>query len=215
MRLLYSTLLAALPLASATAGCTKDSTRAAPTTLFGRLPIAALHLDAAGGSAMVGGESRSIVSSRLAIAFCRWPSYSVAAVGGSHATYPTTDYIASGSQSYHPELYANWSAIELQKRWRDSSIVRPTISVAYGEMSTEYRYSHRLASGTWEDRQEGASSATYLASAVGVEVSLFKYMTSYLLVGARKVGALNTPGVGRGDFDGRYVTFGFGFGKFR
>jgi hypothetical protein len=31
----------------------------------------------------------------------------------------------------------------------------------------------------------------------------------------RRVGALDTPAVERGGFDGQYVALGFGFGKFR
>jgi len=40
-------------------------------------------------------------------------------------------------------------------------------------------------------------------------------VTSYLLLGFRKVGTLQTPAVEAGGFDGQYVALGFGFGKFR
>lgn len=216
MRLLASLLLLAAPVASAAAGCTKDTTKTASRTVFGTLPVAALHIDAAGGTASINGESHTISEGRLAIAFCRWPSYTVSLVRGSNGDIMTTDYIAAGSQTFHPDLFTRWSGVELQKRWRDSSIFHPMVSLAVGRLSTVYWYSHRATSdGIWEHREEGASSARYFAPAAGVEMSLFKYMTSYLLVGFRHVGTLDTPGVARDGFDGQYFNLGFAFGKFR
>jgi hypothetical protein len=215
MRLLCSLLLVAAPLASAAAGCTKDTTKATPRTLFGKLPFAAIHIDETGGTAIMNGESQAVLEGRLAVAFCRWPSYTVSLVGGSHVAYPTTSYVASAGPSFHPELFARWSGVELQKRWRDSSIFHPMVSLAVGQLTTSYDYSYRSTNGAWEYREEGASSATYFTPAFGVEISLFNHVTTYLLVGARRVGTLETPGLERGGFDGQYVAFGFGFGKFR
>lgn len=215
MRFLCSLLLAATPLASAAAGCAKDTTQA-PRTLFRNLHLAALHIDENGGSAVMNGKSEPVLELRLAAALCRWPSYTVAVVGGSHMADPTTTYSAAGSESYHPRLYASWSGVELQKRWRDSSIIHPMISLAVGRLRTSYEYSvHRIATDSMEYHTEGAASATYFMPAAGVEMSLFKHVTTYLLLGARKVGTLETPALERGGFDGQYVAFGFGFGKFR
>jgi hypothetical protein len=215
MRLLCSLLLVAAPLASAAAGCTKDTTQAA-RTLFRNLHLAALHVDENGGTAVMNGKSEPVLELRLAVAICRWPSYTMAVVGGSHMADPTTTYIASGSESYHPRLYASWSGVELQRRWRDSSIIHPMISLAVGRLRTAYEYSvHRIATDSMEYHKEGAASATYFTPAAGIEMSLFKHITTYLIVGARKVGTLETPALERGGFDGHYVAFGFGFGKFR
>jgi hypothetical protein len=215
MRRLYSFLLVAVPLASAAAGCTKDTTQGA-RTLFRNLHLAALHVDENGGSAIMNGKSEPVLELHLAVALCRWPSYTVAVAGGSHMADPTTTYIASGSESYHPRLRASWSGIEFQKRWRDSSIVHPMISLAVGGLRTAYEYSvHHIATDSLENRREGAAAATYFTPAAGIEMSLFKHVTTYLLVGARKVGTLETPALERGGFDGQYVAFGFGFGKFR
>ncbi len=215
MRVLCSLLLLAAPLASSVAACTKDTSATASRTLFSNLRIAALHFDETGGSAIRNGESTGILEARIAIAFCRWASYTAAFVSGTHRNPPTTSYVASGSQTYHPPLYADWTGVELQKRWRDSSIFHPMVSVGVGQLRTLYHYSHRDASGNIEYRTEGASDATYFAPSVGVEASLFKYMTSYLLLGVRKVGALDTPAVEAGGFDGEYLAFGFAVGKFR
>ncbi|HVE36131.1 MAG TPA: hypothetical protein VNC18_21365 [Gemmatimonadaceae bacterium] len=219
MRLLCSLLLLAAPLANAVAGCKKDTLSTgpapAPRTLFSSMRVAALHLDENGGSAIMNGRSQQIIEARIAIAFCRWPSYTLSAIGGSHMDSPTTSYLASGSETFHPGLHADWGGFELQKRWRDSSILHPMVSVAFGGLTTSYQYTHRETSGAVEYRTEGESTATYFAPAAGVEVSLFKYMTSYLLLGVRQVGALDTPAVERGGFNGQYVAFGFGFGKFR
>jgi len=216
MRLFYSLLLVAAPLASAAAGCTKDTAQAAARTFFGNLHLAALHVDENGGSAIMNGKSEPVFELRLALAPCRWPSYTMSIVGGSHVANPATSYIASGSPGYHPRLNASWSGVELQKRWRDSSMLHPMISFAVGRLRTAYKYSvHRIATDSMEYHTEGAASATYFTPAAGVEMSLFKHVTTYLLVGARKVATLETPALERGGFDGQYVAFGFGFGKFR
>jgi hypothetical protein len=215
MRLLPSLLLIAVPLATAAAGCT-DSTTAAERTLFGRMKLRAVHFDVAGGAAQFNGDTHPLTEGKLAIAFCRWPSYTAALVGGSNADFMRTSYIAPGSQNFHPNLYATWAGFEIQKRWRDSSIFHPLVSLAIGQFATGYRYAFsETASSNWEDREEGAATATYFAPAVGVEMSLFKYMSGYMLVGARKVGALDTPALERGGFDGQYVTLGFAVGKLR
>ena len=215
MRFLYSLLLIAAPMANAVAGCTKDTSSARPRTLFSNMHVAALHFDENGGSANMNGQTQPVIEARIAIAFCRWPSYTLSAIGGSHVTSPTTSYLASGSQTFHPPLHADWGGFELQKRWRDSSIFHPMVSIAFGGLTTSYQYAHRETSGSVEYRTEGESTAAYLAPSAGVEVSLFKYMTSYLLLGLRRAGELDTPAVQRGGFNGQYVAFGFGFGKFR
>jgi len=215
MRVLAPLLLLATPLAVATAGCTRDTSNTGPRTLFPKMHIAALHFDETGGSANMNGQSAPILEVRIAIALCRWPSYTMAFVAGTHMDTPSTTYLASGSQTYHPPLLGEWSGIEVQKRWRDSSIFHPMVSVGVGELTTSYNYTHRDASGVVEYRTEGSSGATYFTPSAGVEVSLFKYVTSYLLVGVRKVGTLQTPAIQAGGFDGQYVAFGFGFGKFR
>ncbi|HEY6828793.1 MAG TPA: hypothetical protein VI259_18160 [Gemmatimonadaceae bacterium] len=215
MKVLASLLLLATPLAVAAAGCQKDTSNAGPRTLFSKTHIAALHFDENGGSANMNGQSAPILEARLAIALCRWPSYTAAIVAGTHMDTPSTTYLASGSQTYHPPLFGDWAGIELQKRWRDSSIFHPMVSIGVGELTTAYHYTYRDASGAIEYRTEGTSGATYFAPSAGVEVSLFKYVTSYLLLGIRKVGTLQTPATEAGGFDGQYVAFGFGFGKFR
>ena len=215
MRVLASLLLLTCPLGVAAAGCTKDTSTAGPRTLFSKMHIAALHFDETGGSANMNGQPSPILEARLAIALCRWPSYTAAFVAGTHMDSPTTAYLASGSQTYHPPLFGEWAGIEIQKRWRDSSIFHPMVSIGVGELTASYNYTRRDASGVVEYRTEGSSGATYFTPSAGVEVSLFKYVTTYLLLGVRKVGSLQTPALDAGGFDGQYVAFGFGFGKFR
>jgi hypothetical protein len=102
------------------------------------------------------------------------------------------------------------SGYELARRWRNHDIFHPMVSVEVGSIHGEYSY---MLGGIAVDT--GASRANYVTPSAGAEVSLFKYMTVYLTMGYRFVGAIKTPGITGAGLSGMYEQFGFGFGKFR
>jgi hypothetical protein len=210
---ILSVLLAA-PIAVSRADCKADTTTHKPATLFSRLRIAALHADEAASSATVNGESQPFGEFRLAVAFCNWPEYTLAAAGGGNVESIRTAYVEAGS-SFHPELNLTVGGLELQRRWRNAEIFRPMVAVGTGSVTAEYHYTHRHLDGTWETYREGHSSASYVTASVGAEAMLFKYVSAYVLVGQRWVGELRTPELDAGAMRGQYAAFGIGFGKFR
>lgn len=193
--------------------CTRDTTRSEPRTLFGRLGVAALHVDEGGSNAKLNGQNASLMEGRLAFAHCRWPSVTFAIVGGVTASPRQTTYVAPGSTNFRPELHLTYSGLEVTRRWRDSSIFHPMLALSAGTAATFYPYRHRLADGTWETRTDEVSRAAYVAPAAGVEAALFKHLTVFLQFGGRLVGEVTTPDAG--DLSGAYAAFGFGVGKFR
>jgi hypothetical protein len=104
---------------------------------------------------------------------------------------------------------------EIEKRWRDSSIFHPMITLGIGTVKAEYLYTHRRADGTWDHVIETPGAASVYPLALGLEASVFKYVSIYTLMGVRRAGNLSLIGVEPGGFSGGYTTIGMGFGKFR
>lgn len=194
-----------------TAECKPDTAANQNRTLFSN--VAALHFDEAGGSITINGRSSSTIGAELAIAVCRWPGYSFSIGGESLAEAIETGYIAPGSTTFHPDLSLDFASVALTRRWRNSEIVHPMVSVRVGSVTAEYRYFHRV-DGLTETHIDGKSTATFVAPMVGAEVALFKYMTLYGGAGMRMVGRLQTPELNNG-LSGAYAIFRLGFGKFR
>jgi hypothetical protein len=207
-------VLVALPM-KAYAGCAHDTTAREPRTLFQSVGVAAFHLDNAAGEAPIAGKSAQVVEFKIGIALCRWPTLTVSAVGSGSILFDAPGYTAPGSNGFHPDLVIESNGIEVQRRWRDSSIFHPMLSIATGSIHAEYRYSRRDASGAWQPQVDGASSGRYFMPAIGMEASLFKYLTMYGNVGARFTTLTGTPGLARGALNGPFAVLGFAFGKFR
>jgi hypothetical protein len=206
--------LAMVPM-KAYAGCAHDTTAREPRTLFRGIGVAALHVDQGAGSAPVAGRPEHVMEFKMGIALCRWPSFTLSAVGSESIVLAAPGYVAPGSSTFHPDLFVESNGIELQRRWRDSSIFHPMLSFATGSIHAEYRYSRRDESGVWRSQVDGASTGRYFMPAVGMEASLFKYMTMYGNVGARFTTLTGTPGLDAGALNGAFSVIGFAFGKFR
>ena len=207
-------MIAALVSAALIASCTPDSVPQ-PRSLFSWLPIKAFHFDEAGGTAPINGKSDEIAEFRVSLASCRWPAYTLTAVSSFHTHAMRTKNVLLGTATYDRWLYVNTSGWELERRWRDSSIFHPMVSFAIGSLRAENRYSRRLPAGTWDRQTDPPTTTTYYAPAVGIEASVFKYMTMYALVGSRFAGSIEMPGLQPGAFNGSYSVFGMGFGRFR
>jgi hypothetical protein len=210
--ILCSLLIVCVPYAGARADCKTDTTTAPSGSLFHG--IAALHLDAGAVSAPISGQAGGYSEGKLGIAICRWPAWTLAVVGSSNVEPWPTSYVAKEAATLHPNLFVTTSGFELERRWRIAKIVHPMIVAGAGTLESNYRYVYR-DQGIVGYPREGVSSATYGMAALGLEVSLFKYMTTYALLGSRIVGDVTTPGLNDAPFSGQYVAFGFGFGKFR
>jgi hypothetical protein len=193
------------------AECKTDTMPQKNKTLF--TGIAALHFDYAGSSMTVNSAPVSMFGGDLSIAVCRWPAYTFGLGGEIIAEPVTTSYVAPGSTDFHPALSVGFSSVSVTRRWRNTEIVHPMLVVRAGSVDTEYSY-YRFSAGQDEWRVDGKSSAPFIAPAAGVEVSLFKYMSVYMVAGARVVGRLETPGV-TNNLSGFFASFGMGFGKFR
>jgi hypothetical protein len=108
------------------------------------------------------------------------------------------------------------SGYEIQRRWRDSSVFHPIVGFGIGSAKARnyiYTQATTTSYGRYQYTEEGRS--TYYEPSVGLEASLFKYVTMYAIVGSRFGGNMNIPGLGPGDLSGKYSIVGFGFGKFR
>jgi hypothetical protein len=193
------------------AECKPDTAANKNRTLFSSL--AALHFDESGGSITINGRSTSTFGGEVAIAVCPWPGYSFSIGGESLAEAIETGYIAPGSTNFHPDLSLDFASVALTRRWRNSQIVHPMVSVRVGSVTAEYRYFHRV-DGLTETHTDGKSTATFVAPMVGAEVAVFKYMTLYGGAGVRMIGRLQTPELNT-NLSGAYAIFGVGFGKFR
>lgn len=206
-------MFAALALAAAIA-CSKD-TVPQPRSLFSGV-ISALHVDEGSGNATVKGEDRQLTEFRLSIAACRFPGYTLGLVAAGHVrSVRTGDRVVGGvTSNRYAQIFS--SGYEIQRRWRDSSVFHPMVGFGMGTMHVDNYYYTRGTADTYPtyDYTEHGRS-TYYAPSVGLEASLFKYMTIYAIVGSRYAGNVNVPGLAAGDLSGKYTIVGFGFGKFR
>ena len=183
-------VLAAVHASVSAAECKPDTTATANRnrTLFSG--VAAFHFDEVGRSVSVNGTPASMIGGELGVALCRWPAYTVGLGGELLVDLTETSYIAPGSPDFHPPLSLQFSSISLTRRWRNPDIVHPMVSLRAGSVDAEYSYYHRV-NGISELHVDGKSSAPFVAPAVGVEISLFKYVTAYIDAGHRFVGRLN------------------------
>lgn len=210
----HRTMILSFASALLLASCSADTTTAKqPRTLLGKLPIAALHIDETAGTAPVNGESSNLIEVRFSFAHCRLPSITLTAMAHVHVTPQLTTY-SVGSNGFHPKLSVEGSGWELAKRWRDSSIFHPMLALGVGSLTARYSYYLTNSSGSSIYKDE-RSSTTYYTPSIGIEASLFRYVSLYTLIGSRFAGDVNLPGVNPGAFNGQYVVAGMGFGKFR
>jgi hypothetical protein len=153
---------------------------------------------------------------RLSIAACRFPGYTLGLVAAGHPRSIRTGERVVGGISSNRYAQISSSGYEIQRRWRDSSVFHPMVGFGIGAMRVDNYYYTRATANTYAtyDYTEHARS-TYYAPSVGLEASLFKYMTMYAIVGSRYGGNIDIPGLGAGDLSGKYSIVGFGFGKFR
>jgi hypothetical protein len=209
-------MLLALITSAAFAVCKTDTSAAKQQrTLASSLHIAALHLDTGGGSFAANGALEGMTESRLALAICDWPSYTIALNLSVASTSFPTAYTLPGSNGFRPDLYVSTSGWEIEKRWRDSSIFHPMVVFGTGTVRAQYHYTLITPTKTFDDSKEEPAAARYYMPAVGLEATLFKYVTIYTILGARFAGRMNLPGLDRGAFSGEYWALGMGFGKFR
>jgi hypothetical protein len=153
---------------------------------------------------------------RLSMASCRWPEYTLAVVSRGHPfAVKTGERVVDGvSSARYVQLGS--TGYEIQRRWRDSSVFHPIVGFGVGSTKARnYFYTRATATsyGKYEYTEEGRSM--YYDPSVGLEASLFKYVTMSAIVGSRCGGNMNIPGLGPGDLSGKYSIVGFGFGKFR
>lgn len=205
-------MIAAVAAAVLLAACTRDTTPQ-PRSLFGFLPIKALHLDDGGGYAPVQGKLGEINEFRLALAFCQWPNVTFVTGGMVHTKPTISENVDVGSGRFDRYLYTSTFGWEIQRRWRDSAMVRPILSFAFGKLFADNQYSPR--SGPSLSHNEPLVVTSYYTPAVGAEISIFKYMTFYSLAGRRYAGQPKTSGGDVEDFSGAYFALGFGFGRFQ
>jgi hypothetical protein len=123
---------------------------------------------------------------------------------------PDTTATASRNRT----LFSGVAAFHFDEVGRSVSVNGTPASLRGGSVDAEYSYFHRV-NGISESHVDGKSSAPFVAPAVGVEVSLFKYVTAYIDAGHRFVGRLNTPGLSNSGLSGTYASFAMAFGKFR
>jgi hypothetical protein len=206
-------MLAALILSAAVA-CSPDTTPQ-PKTLFSGLPIKALHFDQGGGNGPIRGKQVGLIEARVSIAICRWPEYTLSAVAAGHLDVASTGQMEIAGVTYDQYMHATSAGYELQRRWRDSSVFHPLVGFGIGRMSVWNYSTSRGANGFQNYTYEDRAHSTYYAPSVGIEASLFKYMTMYAIVGARYAGDIHIAGLGPGDLSGAYSIVGVGLGKFR
>lgn len=207
--------LAAVLATLAAGDCRRDTSAQAPRTLMSAARLRALHVDEDGAVAPVNGNDGQLLELRLAASLCRFPGYTLAYVAGGTIGPNPTGYVIPESKGFQPDLALRTGGWELWRHWRDSSIFHPLVSLGVGRMRAEYRYRHRDSTGVWHPESIGPQRTTFAIAAAGVEARLFRYVTSYLVVGRRFSGDLDLPGLHRGSLGGNYLSFGFGFGKFR
>lgn len=218
MRFVSSSLLAlgliSAPLYRIHAGCRADSSATTPRTLADAAHIAAFHVDEGGGSARVNGVGRDLMEMRIGVALCWWPDLTLMAVNGMHMEGITTTYVSPRADGFHPALWVSSDGFEVQRRWRGNSIFHPMASLGMGTLHTQYHGGYSQ-DGAWAAVDESERSTRYYTPAIGLEASLFTYVTVYGLFGSRFAGTTGQPGLQPHAFNGAYSTVMVALGKFR
>lgn len=198
-------------------GQSSDSVKTAPPVehTIGRLGwIKSAHIAFGGGEApYIGRTGGAQVSEfRLALSLKALPNWTFAMASNGVVDTDTTSY-AVGSNGYHPRLAAYTQSFEIQRRWRNLSIVHPLATAALGSLVTSYNYVEHLTSGASTIHRDQRTSSSFYALAGGGELNVLSWMRATVTIGYRSAGATTLPNR-TGSNSGLVVTSLVELGKF-
>jgi hypothetical protein len=222
LRFAISLLLSPISLVAASVVTNADSTRcnsaassSEPKTLLKGLGIAGAHYDLTAAVRLASGMG-GIAQHRAMLSFCRWDTFSIGLTSGASGGLPfsTGEPIDAARRDPHRASVGLHGA-ELQWRFARLEAVHPLVSVSAGRMTATWHYS--LATpplGITRPSTDPRSSATYVATAFGGELNLFKYVRADIMGGVRAMSSLRTPGLAARPLQGPFLSSSLAFGKF-
>jgi hypothetical protein len=219
IRVLSLSVALLAPATALRAECRRDTLSHRPPQMAFFSQFAAFHFDFSNGQAQFNGKNTGLGQGRLAVAWCGLPALTIVYTGSAYVLRQTA-FVSRDSAGFHPQLFANLNGFELQVRWPDARRVHFIGSASTGAAETQYEFWRLNPNATdytnvAEHVVEGRSSTRYVDASIGVELTVWRFVRLYSLVGARRSGSTSTPEVSALPFNGPFATVTLGLGKFR
>jgi len=175
----------ALVTMAAVAGRAQDTAHkgSAEQTLAGWHGFQALHFDLGGSSAPGPGESVPLSVVRITAAFSRIPDWSISWFD-SEGFGKTTDYIAPGSNGFHPALSQSVQGVSLERRWSNRRAIHPLAGASTGTIRNSFDYTVYSA-GSSEDHHDERRSTPFVAVNAGGELNVAHWLRLSISAGYR------------------------------
>jgi hypothetical protein len=90
-------------------------------------------------------------------------------------------------------MAAYTQSLEIQRRWRNLSLVHPLATAAVGSLVTSYDYVEYLTSGARVVHRDQRASSTFYALSGGGELNVLSWMRATMTIGYRSAGATTLP----------------------
>jgi hypothetical protein len=130
---------------------------------------------------------------RLGLSLKALPNVTFALASTGAIDTDTTSYVVAESHGYHPKLAAYTQSLEIQRRWRNLSLVHPLATAAVGSLVTSYNYVEYPRSGGSIVHRDQQTSSTFYALAGGGELNVLSWMRATMTIGYRSAGATTLP----------------------
>ena len=195
-----------------------DSTNKQPQTertLSNMIRVRAMHF--AMGAASVpyldkeGGGSA--VEIRVGISFKALPDWTFTFAEGAVSNMDTTAYVAPGSSGFHPRLSSLTQSFEVQRRWKNASMLHPLATAAIGSLTTSYNYVEYPHQGVVIRHTDEKTTSTLYSLAAGGELNIARWLRATLTLGYRHAAATKLLASTTSN-SGLVVTSLFELGKF-
>jgi hypothetical protein len=184
-------------------------------TLSSLIRVRAAHIAFGAGSVpYLNKESGgSAAEFRLGISLKSLPDWTFTWASNAVMDQDTTSYVAPRSDGYHPLLTSVTQSLEVQRRWRNASVIHPLATAAIGTLTTAYGYYEYPRSGGSIRHQDEKTNSTFYSLAGGGELNIARWMRTTLTLGYRSAAVLKLP-AGTSPNSGFMVTSLVEFGRF-
>jgi hypothetical protein len=195
----------------------QDSTqvRGEGRTLAGTLGLRGMHVGFGGGAAPYLDTPDGAATSefRFGVSPKRAPDWAFA-VGVTVVTEgDTTGYVVPNSNNFHPRMTSTAVGLEVQRRWRRTSILHPMLVAGVGGITNSYTYWEYPAGGDSRLHEDASTTSSYASLGAGGEVSVFSWMRLAVVMSYRAAGRMRIPDA-RGTNSGAAGWMLLEFGKF-
>lgn len=184
-------------------------------TLAGTLGLRGMHVGYGGGAVpyLDAPDGAGTLELRLGVSPKRTPGWTFALAASAVMEGDTTRYVVPRSNNFHPQMTSTAVGVEVQRRWRRTSLLHPMLVGGVGGITNSYTYWEYPASGGSRFHEDARRTSGYVSLGGGGEVSVFSWMRLAMVMSYRAAEHMRIPDA-RGTNSGAAGWMLLEFGKF-